>query len=357
MELNPTPTPKQATEIRFISSLAEVTADEWNKVVGSDYPFLRHEFLYALEKSGCVGRDTSWQPQHLVLYQGKQLSALMPMYLKYDSYGEYVFDWSWADAYHRHKLEYYPKLLSAIPFTPATGPRFCTLEGVSLVDAFKQAVDFINNYVEQNNLSSWHLLFPDQSMLPILREEGLGIRSGCQYHWFNRDYRNFNHFLETFSSRKRKNIKRERRRVREQNIELQRFSDDEITSDHISQFFKFYAATYIKRGRNPYLNEFDAQTLYGRYWGSFEDFDCLHFEACFYQGIEFCIERDIARFDPGAQGEHKILRGFEPVETGSAHWIQNPAFREAIEKFLTEEQKGIDNYIQDAATLLPFKKG
>lgn len=373
---------------RYLSSVDEIDASSWDRLAGCDYPFLRHDFLAALEHSGSVGGKTGWQPYHLTAYENDELVAVMPLYIKTHSYGEYVFDWAWAEAYQRYGVSYYPKLLTAIPFTPAGGPRLCTLPETDKKALIHAIVDDIQSKTACGQYSSWHLLFPLENELAAWEKTTLRIRTGCQFHWFNRGYDHFDDFLATFVSRKRKTIKRERRRVAEQGIVLTRLSGDQISEQHIRDFFIFYQATYLKRGQQGYLTlDFflrllkklashlllivaekegepvasalclqDSTALYGRYWGCLEEYECLHFEACFYQGIEYCIERGLQRFDPGAQGEHKILRGFEPVKTWSLHWIEHEAFREAVDRFLSQEKLGISEYQTQAAQMLPFKK-
>lgn len=375
-------------DLEFISGLDQIDATDWNRLAGNAYPFLRYEFLSALENSESVSEQSGWQPHHLVGYRDRKPMAIMPLYIKTHSYGEYVFDWAWADAYHRNGFHYYPKLLSAIPFTPATGPRLCLDKSLNREAVTQQVVQQIKRLAEVKGYSSWHLLFPEEEEHQVFADCHLSERTGCQYHWFNRGYDNFDHFLAQLNSRKRKNIKRERKRVEDQGITLETFTGAEIDQHHIQTFYQFYQATYYKRAQKGYLtlaffNELlermaeqlvlvlafrddhpiagalcirGSDTLYGRYWGCLEEYECLHFEACYYQGIEFCIAQGLNKFDPGAQGEHKIARGFEPTATYSAHWLTHPAFRQAINRFLEDEAEGIDAYIEQASKLLPFKK-
>ncbi|MFU8764370.1 MAG: GNAT family N-acetyltransferase [Haliea sp.] len=373
----------------FIDSLTAVSAAEWDAVAGTDYPFLRHAFLRGMEETACTTAATGWQPCHLLLRQGGKLVALLPLYLKSHSYGEYVFDWSWADAWQRSGLSYYPKLVSAIPFTPATGPRLCLAPGLDADAMWEYALDAIRRFAATRGLSSWHLLFPDEDTSSRLLAEGLPQRMTTQFHWFNEGYRSFDDFLASFASRKRKNLRRERERVREQGLQLQLLQGAEITQSHWQQFHHFYQLTYARRsGHGGYLTrDFFLQTapslgeqvimvvaehagrpvaaalyfrsdntLFGRYWGCIEDFDCLHFEACYYQGIEYCIREGLQRFDPGAQGEHKIQRGFRPVQTYSNHWIADPQLAAAVADFTRRERPHIEAYRQEATTLLPFRQ-
>lgn len=372
---------------RFINSIHKIPATSWNQLCGTDYPFLRHEFFAALEDSHSTTRQTGWQPHHLIVEDETGILLVMPLFLKYHSYGEYVFDWSWADAYHRYGEEYYPKLLSAIPFTPATGPRWGVVDkDTQAIIAF--ALNAIEHEAERHNYSSYHCLFTTQAMDTHFESRNFCKRTGCQYHWFNDNYQSFDDFLSHFSSRKRKNVKKERKKVVEQEISLCVKEADQITENDWQHFYLFYHMTYYKRsGRQGYLSEeffplLAAQlsdqlmmvqaakdgeviaaalyfksndTLYGRYWGCKEEYDQLHFEACYYQGIEYAINNKLKKFDPGAQGEHKIQRGFTPTETYSYHWIKQPKFHEAIERFVRAEERDIKAYIQHACERLPFK--
>ena len=374
--------------IEIIDSLTAISATEWNAVAGNDYPFTRHEFLNALERTGCTDADSGWQPQHVLVKRGECLIAVMPLYLKSHSYGEYVFDWSWADAYRRYGKNYYPKLLGAIPFTPATGPRLCVADGEHSNAIAQQIIETLRERMTRTHISSLHILFPQPELRSALLQAGLSERIGVQYHWFNNNYSCFDDFLSTFNSRKRKNLRKERARIAEQGLELRILEGNGITPAHWQIFYRFYAMTYAKRsGHSGYLNETffktigaqlsektvialayhsgeavagalyfrDSTTLYGRYWGCVREFEYLHFEACYYQGIEYCIRNGLQHFDPGAQGEHKIQRGFAPIKTFSYHWIADTAFRNAIDDFLQREQHAIEQHIETATALLPFK--
>jgi predicted N-acyltransferase len=377
--------------VRIPGSIRHVDAAAWNRLAGPDYPFLRHEFLLALETTGATTAESGWQPLHVLVESdgpGKELLALMPLYAKTNSMGEYVFDWSWADAYSRHGLDYYPKLLTAIPFTPCTGPRLCIAphSGVNNMEALVFAQ--LKKLAVRMDASGWHLLFPEKPQADALVASGMLARSGCQYQWFNAGYRDFDDFLQSFSSRKRKNLKKERAQVAAQGITLQQIEGPDITAAMWRYFYRFYESTYTVRGRMPYLSEdfflaigssmpeslmlvlaskdglpvaaalyFKGRdTLYGRYWGSDRDYPCLHFETCYYQGIDYAIRHGYARIDSGAQGEHKIQRGFQPVTTWSVHWLKHPDFQRAVADFVREEAQYIDEYRQQAATYLPFRK-
>lgn len=375
-------------EVKLIDSILEIEESSWNNLAGDDYPFLRHEFLSAMEQSGSASEQTGWAPRHMLVFERNQLTAAMPLYLKYHSAGEYVFDQQWAEAYHQHGLPYYPKWLTAIPFTPCHGPRLAVKNPSDLARLIPELHGIIREMSEELCISSWHYLFPCSQQTEWLKATGLAIRQDVQFHWFNKGYRDFDDFLQTFSSSKRKMIKRERRKVEEAGIELERLAGPEISEDQWRTFFEFYRMTYLKKGMRPHLNlDFflrcatgmadrmllvlalkkgkyvgaalsfiGSDALYGRYWGCFEEFTFLHFEACYYQGLDYCIDHGLQRFDSGAQGEHKIARGFEPVMTYSAHWFKDPGFARAIELFLAREKKAVHNYKLEAASCLPFKK-
>ena len=301
----------------------------------------------------------------------------------------YVFDWSWADAWQRSGLDYYPKLVSAIPFTPATGPRLCVRSGADEWAAWGIALQAIKQFATRQGISSWHVLFPEQEVATQLLQQGLPRRTATQFHWFNDSYCSFDDFLASFSSRKRKNLRRERARVAEQGLRLETLTGSDISQQQWQQFHRFYQLTYAKRsGHGGYLNrDFfletaagmgeqvvmvlaylgdqavagalyfrSSDTLYGRYWGCEQEFDCLHFEACYYQGIEYCINHGLQRFDPGAQGEHKIQRGFRPVPTWSNHWIADPQLSAAVGDFTRREEQHSEAYAREAASLLPFRQ-
>jgi predicted N-acyltransferase len=378
---------------KFYSAIADIEASLWNSLFDSQNPFVQHAFLLALEESGCVNSETGWQPQHMMLMDGDEPLAVMPMYAKNNSYGEFVFDWGWAEAYQRHGLNYYPKLVTAIPFSPVAGPRVGISSTAEPDEVFSALLNAIHQLTASHHYSGWHLLFPGQRLRAALvgmMDEGAFLdREAVQFHWFNRDYRTFDDFLATLRSSRRKNVKRERRKVAEQGVSIQRKAGAEISDEEWQGFYHCYMSTYRKRsGHDGYLNQdffdrlretmseqlmlvvarfeeeivasslflYDNNRLYGRYWGALKDVSCLHFEACFYQGIEFCIEHGIQKFDPGTQGEHKLMRGFEPVKSASYHWIADDRFRAAIADFLDHEKRGTDEYQQQAETFLPYKK-
>ncbi|WP_111642306.1 GNAT family N-acetyltransferase [Marinimicrobium alkaliphilum] len=372
----------------FVDTIHALSPAQWDRLCPDDYPFTRHRFLAALEDSGSTSAERGWQPHHLIgrSAQGDATVAL-PLYLKQHSYGEYVFDWSWADAYQRFGLDYYPKLVNAIPFTPCVGPRL--LCGAAAPEDYADGVArALTDECERLGLSGWHCLFPDPSLSRALATQGAAQRHGCQFHWHNRGYRDFDEFLAQLASRKRKNLRKERQGVEAQGLRFRWQTGAELGPEDWQRFHVFYQMTYLKRsGHGGYLTGdcfrrlgetcadqslmvtalsgdqpvaaalyfFDRDTLYGRYWGCLDEFNGLHFETCYYQGIDFCIARGLKRFDGGAQGEHKIARGFEPVATWSNHWLRAPEFAEPIRQFMREEAHAVAAYHAEAQTLLPYK--
>ena len=374
-------------------SIAEITATDWNRVAGSQNPFVSHEFLAAMEGGGATGGDSGWDPMHLVLRDSEgRLAAAMPHYLKHHSYGEYIFDHSWANAFMRAGGDYYPKMLSAVPFTPATGPRFLVGDADPLrATQLRTALaDGMVQYLDRLNLSSAHVNFLPEADTAPLADQGWMIRSSIQFHWQNDNYEDFDGFLAALSSRRRKNIRKERRTVAESGLRLLRLTGDDITTAHIDHFYRFYLSTIDRKWGGAYLTEgvfhqlhatmgdrmllvmaehdgaiiggalnfIGADTLYGRNWGADVDIRCLHFEACYYQAIEFAIERGLKIVEAGAQGFHKVQRGYLPVTTYSAHWIAHDGFRAAVARYLEGERRGITdevNAIEMQAN--PFRKG
>jgi len=368
-----------------LTTLAAIDAAAWNVLAG-DSPFLRHEFLLALEQSGCVGEGTAWHPCYLVARDEHGVSGAMPLYIKYDSHGEFVFDWSWADAYERGGRPYYPKLVAAIPFTPATGQRLLLRPDVA-GDVATALLDAARQVAADVGASSLHVLFPTEPERQLLERAGLLTRKSCQFHWTNAGYRDFDDFVGRFSSDKRKKVKRERRRVAEAGVVFEHLRGDEPTAADWDAIVEFYSRTFLRRGREPYLNrEFFAAiattmpnnllvilarhhgtpiaaaicfrsstTLYGRYWGSVGDFHSLHFETCYYQGIDYCIRERLDRFEPGTQGEHKIARGFTPQPTWSCHWLRDANFHAAVGAFLTRETRHVDAYMDELSEHAPYR--
>ncbi len=376
-----------AYEFQFHSCIADIDATLWDALAGSASPFLRHAFLHTLEATGCVTQATGWEPQHLLVLQDGRPVAALPLYLKRHSWGEYVFDWSWADAYRQHGMAYYPKLVTSVPFTPSSGPRLLLAEGEEPAALTQAIVAAVLARAKARGVSSWHVLFPTPEEHTLLSAAGLRSRIGCQYHWYNRGYACFDDFLATFSSRKRKNLRKERAAVHVAGIHFLHLDGHAITPALWQTFHGFYQNTYEVRGQQGYLSLAffeqlgrampenlllvlalhddtpiaaalslrDDNTLYGRYWGSRDDYQFLHFETCYYQGIDFCIAHGLQHFDSGAQGEHKIQRGFEPIITYSNHWIADPQFDAAIGDFLLREAENIRQYQENAQGHLPFK--
>lgn len=379
-------------EIRFVDSIAEIGSNAWNALTGTDNPFTRYEFLHALEHTGCTNAATGWKPQHIAVYSNageeKRLEAVMPLYEKNNSYGEYVFDWSWASAYQNYGLDYYPKFVSAIPFTPSQGTRLFCKPATDRDGIVRLIFDKLQERATAIDASSWHILFPTREENKLFETAGIASRTACQFHWFNRGYNSFDEFLLTLNSRKRKNLRKEREKVSAAGITFKTIHGIEISTAQWDRFYQFYQSTYMMRGMQGYLSpEFfqqiaqqlpdqvfmiaamdgdlmiaaalflrSSKQLFGRYWGSARDYQFLHFETCYYQGQEYCIEHGLESFDSGAQGEHKIQRGFEPITTYSNHWVANEGFAKAINNFLDEERAHIERYRQEAATLLPFKQ-
>lgn len=386
--------------LQVLPAMEAVAASQWNALVDDDYPFLRHEFLHALEASGSVGAATGWVPRHLTLWQAGRLVGALPHYHKHHSFGEYVFDWSWADAWERAGGRYYPKGLSAIPYTPAPGPRLALAPDVDamaarelLATAWESRPRLDMQAPERPEgaaaLSSWHLLFGDDAEVAAWRaaRPDLLTRHGVQFQWRDAGYGDFDGFLAAMTSKRRKAIRRERRIVADQGLTLHRLEGEAIDEEALEHFFRCYEITYLERGRHGYLTvDFfrrlrltmperlllvqarlegkpvaaalclqGSRTLYGRYWGSEVVADCLHFEACYYQGIEHCLARGLGVFDPGTQGEHKLTRGFAPRLLTSLHHIADPRLRDAVARFCAQERPQVRAYCAAAEQALPFR--
>lgn len=370
----------------------------WDALVATQAeanPFLSFAFLHALHESGCASAKSGWQPQYLTIWSdGEQegsndgsgsglLQAAMPLYAKFHSYGEYVFDWAWADAYRKNGLEYYPKLLSAIPFTPVTGSRLMALDG----NAMAALVTALQSVQQHSDISSTHILYPPPDQADVLKNAGFMLRSGVQFHWLNTGYADFDAFLDTLERKKRKNIRAERRKVLEAGVTFRHIRGVDASEADWRFFKRCYDHTYAAHFSTPYLNldffkrigktmpqnillivaERDGQpiassllihtdeVLFGRYWGAIEEVACLHFETAYYQPLEFCIANGIQCFEGGAQGEHKMARGFLPQQTWSAHWLAHPGFADAIERYLEQESVGIDAYMDELNERNPFR--
>ena len=375
-------------KVTVLDSIDAIERDEWDALVGTEYPFLRHAFLSLAENTGSVSPDAGWTPRHLVLRQDGRLRAALPLYEKNHSWGEFVFDWAWANAYNQAGFDYYPKLVSAVPFTPAPSARLLRARADD-TDAAEILIAAATELAVDTDCSSLHVLFPDENDVPLLEDAGLILRKDCQFHWHNRGYETFDDFLATFTSAKRKKAKRDRRRVAENGISFRRVRGSDFDGDTWSMVYALIARTFMMRGSLPYFNQaffeglgrelpdnilaiiaeqddqpiaaaviFESDTaLYGRYWGSDGHYDALHFETCYYQGIDYCIETGKQRFEPGTQGEHKVARGFVPATTWSAHWLAHPEFANAIERYLDEEGRHIDRYMDAVDAHTPYKAG
>ena len=378
-------------KVRVLDDLSGVDAADWNRLAGG-HPLLSHEFFHALHQTGCAAAASGWLPQFLTLWEhgtpaggssraATRLRAAMPLYLKSHSYGEYVFDWAWADAYQRHGLAYYPKLLAAIPFSPVSGPRLLAADDADRAALVRAALALAQS------TSSLHVLFPQPAEAVLMQSAGMMLRTGVQFHWSNPGYASFEEFLAQMSHDKRKKIRQERRKVREAGVSFRWLRGGKIGEADWALFARCYQLTYRAHRSTPYLNlEFfrrlgqtmpqnvllivaelagkpiasalnlySRETLYGRYWGALQYLPCLHFETCYYQALEFCIEEKIQVFEGGAQGEHKLARGFLPVKTLSAHWLAHPEFSGAVERFLEREHRGIENYVDELNEHSPYK--
>ena len=374
-------------------SITDLDAGEWNRLAGDTNPFVSHAFLAALDKGGATGGESGWEPLHLVLRDGEsRMVAAMPHYVKHHSYGEYIFDHAWADAFMRAGGRYYPKLLCAVPFTPATGPRFLTGDAAPEQAAILRATISrgIRACLSKLQLSSAHINFLPHDDAVALERDGWLVRSSIQYHWLNNGYSSFDDFLSSLASNKRKNIRKERRVVVDAGVRMLRIAGDDITPGHIDDFYRFYRHTVDRKWGEAYitreafhqmratmskqmllvmaqldgaivggaLNFIGKDTLYGRNWGADVHVPCLHFEACYYQAMDFAIEHGLARVEAGAQGFHKVQRGYMPTTTWSAHLIAHEGFRNAVANYLKAEREGIDAEISAIEMeRSPFRKG
>ncbi len=377
--------PRPHLEARVQPSLASIPAADWNALDLGGVPFLHHAYLAGLEQHGAVGVGTGWLPCHVVVYAGSTLVGALPLYSKTHSWGEFVFDFSWAEAYTRHGLGYYPKLVSATPFTPATGPRLL-VHPQHEADPIRHAL-LAGARALLATHSSLHFQFPSDADADWLKAQGLLSRIDCQFHWTHQGYADFDAFLATFTAEKRKKAKRERRRIAEASVVFEWRAGDTLSPALWSQVYALKASTFHRHGHEPYLPQTlfeslgahsgvvplvllawrhdllvataiffaSADTLYGRYWGSSGDYHSLHFEACYYQGIEYCIQHGIRHFEPGTQGEHKVARGFVPTLTHSMHDIKDPRFKEAIAQFLEQERAAVHRYAEAVADHVPYR--
>ena len=375
--------------IQVVERLDAIDGAQWDALDHRGYPFLRHAFLSALERTRCIGEGTGWSPRVLTVQDDRGLAGALPAWLKTHSYGEFVFDFAWAQAYARHGLRYYPKLVAAAPFTPATGPRCLVRSDLDQPLISRQLIQSLAEYADEQELSSAHVLFPAEADRSLLeRDPDWLMRRDCQFHWRNRGYADFEDFLGSFTADKRKKARRERRRVAEAGITFESRRGSEASPAEILTAWQLHRVTFLRRGNEPYLaaetfleiartmgesllfkfakhgDEIVAvavffvgsDTLYGRYWGCNENFHSLHFETCYHQGIEFCIEQRLDRFEPGTQGEHKVSRGFEPTYTYSAHRIAEPRFRSAIADYLQRESEAVERYAAGIAEHVPYRQ-
>jgi len=378
-----------AATIKLVPAIDKVAADDWDACAGADNPFVSHAFLKALEETGCVGGRTGWTPTHMVA-EGPdgRVIGVVPLYLKQHSFGEYVFDHGWANAYESAGGTYYPKLQSAVPFTPVPGPRLLVRPGAPEETADMLAAG-IEAAARQMGVSSAHVTFPTEADWARLGEAGWLQRTGQQFHWYNDGYADFDAFLDALNARKRKAIRRERRAVAESGVELSILTGPALKAEHWDAFYRFYVNTGSRKWGSPYLNRaffhrlgevmadkvalvmgcldgrwvcgalnlIGTDTLYGRNWGTVVEVPFLHFEACYYRAIEFAISRGLTKVEAGAQGEHKIQRGYVPTRTYSAHWIRDPGFRRAVANYLERERAAVDAEMEALAEYAPFRQG
>jgi uncharacterized protein len=371
------------------TSITGIDRAAWDALDAGGSPFLRHAFLASLESTGCVGAGTGWQPAPITLYDEKGLAAAAPAYLKAHSFGEFVFDFSWAQAYAQHGLAYYPKLVLGVPFTPASGVRLLVRPDLDAAKMRTKLIAAIREFAVERDCSSIHGLFVADQDREALGKDGWLARRDVQFHWHNREYRDFDHYLEGFTAEKRKKARRERRRVVEDGVTFDTLLGPDLDRASIDEVYDLHRDTFLRHGHEPYLTRalfralphalgeqfmvkrarrggetaaaavffWSSEALYGRYWGASAQHHSLHFETCYHQGIEFCIQRGIARFEPGTQGEHKVSRGFVPATTWSMHWIVDPRFRVAIGDYLRREGAHMDEYARDIDAHVPYREG
>ena len=384
------PDGREPVSVRIVPGVDAVPAEVWDGCAGGDNPFVSHAFLKAMEDSGVVDAKAGWLPQHLVVDDGTGgVAAVAPFYVRGDSYGEYVFDYAWAHAYQRAGGRYYPKLLCAAPFSPVPGPRLLVAAGAEAGLARGALASAMIELAERGDFSSVHVNFLPREEWDYLGDRGFLKRLGQQFHWYNDDYADFDDFLAALNSRKRKSIRKERGKLREWGLTFEALSGDALKEHHWDAFHRFYRNTVNRKWGGAYLNrEFFARlhetmadrvvlivgihdgeivcgalnllgrdALYGRNWGCDVRFRFLHFEACYYQAIDYAIREGLARVEAGAQGQHKIQRGYVPVETYSAHWIADPSFRDAIADYLRREREAVGEEIEFLGDFVPFRKG
>lgn len=376
-------------KIRVLQTLSEINPNSWDLLTPNNYPFTKHAYLFGLEQHNCL-IPFGWSPYYFIIEQDERLITATACYIKSNSYGELVFDHAWADAYERSGLDYYPKLVTAIPYTPATGPRFLYHPDTEERDFLKQQlIDHIKDFCRQFKFSSWHILFNQSESIDSLTNNDFITRYDCQFHWQNNSYKTFDCFLAELSSRKRKNIKKERLVLTKNQLTVKQRKASELSQEELIKVHQLYASIfYRKHGTATLTQEFfislgehlgdntlifsahneqqemiaisllfrSDNTLYGRVWGCSEDYDHLHFELCYYQGIDYCIKNNLQTFDPGAQGEHKISRGFLPTKTVSAHWIEHPEFKTIIKRHTDHEKKIVQEHCDELMKSSPFKE-
>lgn len=370
--------------LSLVKNLTDIPPDEWNALAG-DHPAVHYDYLSGLEVNGCVGPGTGWSPHHIILRRQNRLAGAMPLYLKAHSRGEYVFDHAWAHAFESHGLAYYPKLLSAVPFTPVPGPRLLAHNKSDKLKLLHAAISL----ADSNALSSLHILFPDTADIEVLTDAGLMVRKSVQFHWSNHDYGTMDDFLADMTQKNRKKIRQSRRKLAEENVRFQWIEGSCIDDATLDFFYRCYHQTYIEHGNRPYLNpEFfyhlrstmpdnimivlalqgekpvasafnlrNKKRLFGRYWGCLNFVSGLHFETCYMQGVEYSIVKGLEVFEGGAQGEHKLARGLLPVQTYSAHWVRDRRYAHAISDFLTREDDAISEYVDVLENHSPFRQG
>lgn len=379
-------------QFEFHQEISEIDASAWNQLVKENDPFLNHHFLHALEVHECVGETFGWLPRHLAVYQDSKLIGAVPLYIKYNSYGEFVFDHTWAQAWEQVGLPYYPKLVTSVPYSPVTGQRLLTHPDLSeneRITLLTAMLERIKAFANRQGMSGWHCLFAEKTQQAWLESQtDILVRHDCHFHWFNQNYQSFDDFLEKLTAKKRKNIRQERRSIEQAGIQLRTLNGHSATSEDWATFSELYFKTFTEKWSTPTLNEGffktvaqalpdhvvlimaddssgqciaaalmyrSDSTLFGRHWGCFQEVKNLHFEACYYQGIEYAIAHRLALFEPGAGGEHKIARGFVPVETHSAHWLTVNPFAKPMQNFLRAEKEATETYCKECAQHVPYK--
>ena len=360
--------------LQTFPSLSDIAPEQWAKLEDPNFPFTDYAFLRALENTHCVGEEPGWQPRYLSLWEGEELLGATYLYIKDNSYGEFIFDWDWAQAYKQAGIPYYPKLVSAVPFTPATGPKLLSIPGPQRRSIQRKLLEATLNLAQEGKLSSLHSLFIPENEIELYQGAGMLLRHSFQFHWHNQNYSSFEDYLKALKRKRRQQVRKECREVEALPLSIHQFWGRDIQEEHLAAMMGFYRNTFSRYFSFPYLNSdfffeirqtmpenllltlaknngdwvagslnfFKGKNLYGRYWGAAKDFPFLHFDLCYYQNIKFAIEQGLEKFEAGAQGSHKMLRGLSLTPTYSAHWIAHPAFRQAIAQFLQEEKRHMD---------------